>query len=134
MFLFHLSFFFLKSITLRTQSLHSALFSFKIYFNFYWSMVAFPDTGKDWGQKEKRVSEDEMAGRHNDAKDMNVGKLQEMVRDREDWSAAVHGVAKSQTQLGNWTATTTWLLCNVVLVSTVRQSESLTQIRVFLPF
>ena len=42
-----------------------------------------------------------MAGRHNDAKDMNVGKLQEMVRDREDWSAAVHGVAKSQTQLGN---------------------------------
>ena len=42
-----------------------------------------------------------MAGRHNDAKDMNLGKFQEMVRDREDWSAAVHGVAKSQTQLGN---------------------------------
>ena len=29
--------------------------------------------------------------------DMNVGKLQEMVRDREAWRAAVHGVAKSQT-------------------------------------
>ena len=36
-----------------------------------------------------------------DAMDMNLGKLQELVRDREDWSAAVHGVAGSQTQLGN---------------------------------
>ena len=31
--------------------------------------------------------------------DMNLGKLQEMVRDREAWRVAVHGVAKSQT---NW--------------------------------
>ena len=36
-----------------------------------------------------------------DAMDMNLGKLREMVRDREAWCAAVHGVAKSQTQLGN---------------------------------
>ena len=35
------------------------------------------------------------------AKDMNLGKLQEMVRDREAWHAAVHGVAKNWTQLGN---------------------------------
>ena len=35
------------------------------------------------------------------AMDMNLGKLQDMVRDREAWYAAVHGVAKSQTQLGN---------------------------------
>ena len=34
------------------------------------------------------------------AMDMNLGKLQEMVRVREAWHAAVHGVAKSQTQLG----------------------------------
>ena len=34
-----------------------------------------------------------------DAMDMNLGKLQEMVRDREAWRAVVHGVAKSQTQL-----------------------------------
>ena len=32
-----------------------------------------------------------------DAMDTNLGKLQEMVRDREAWRAAVHGVAKSQT-------------------------------------
>ena len=39
--------------------------------------------------------------------DMNLGKLREMVRDREGWCAAVHGVAKSCTQLGDWTTTTT---------------------------
>ena len=36
-----------------------------------------------------------------DAMDMNLGKLQKMVRDREAWRAAVHGVAKSWTRLGN---------------------------------
>ena len=34
-----------------------------------------------------------------DSVNMNLGELQEMVRDREAWFAAVHGVAKSQTQL-----------------------------------
>ena len=34
-----------------------------------------------------------------DAMDMNLGKLREMVRDREAWRAAVHVVAKDQTRL-----------------------------------
>ena len=34
--------------------------------------------------------------------DMNLGKLQEVVRYREAWHAAVHGVSKRQTRLGNW--------------------------------
>ena len=33
--------------------------------------------------------------------DMNLSKLRETVKDREAWCAVVHGVAKSQTQLGN---------------------------------
>ena len=32
-----------------------------------------------------------------DSMDVNLGKIQEMVRDREAWRAAVHGVMKSQT-------------------------------------
>ena len=36
-----------------------------------------------------------------DAMNMNLGKLWEMVRDRETWRAAIHGVAKNRTQLGD---------------------------------
>ena len=36
-----------------------------------------------------------------DSVDMGLGELQELVVDREAWCAAVHGVAKSQTQLSN---------------------------------
>ena len=36
-----------------------------------------------------------------DAMDMKLGKFWEMVRDREAWRAAVHGVTESQTQRGN---------------------------------
>ena len=42
--------------------------------------------------------------------DMSLRKLQEMVKNREAWRAAVHGVAKSQTRLSDWTATTNSLL------------------------
>ena len=36
-----------------------------------------------------------------DSMDVNLSKLQEMVKHREAWCAAVHGVAKSQTQLSD---------------------------------
>ena len=47
----------------------------------------------------ERGDGDKMVGGIIASVDMNVSKLQEMVRDREAWCAAVHGVTKSQTCL-----------------------------------
>ena len=40
-----------------------------------------------------------------DSMDMSLSKIQEIVKDREVWHAAVHGVTENQTRLDNWTTT-----------------------------
>ena len=46
-----------------------------------------------------------------DSMEMSLHKLQEMGMDRKAWRAVAHGVAKSRTQLSDWTTTTTKILC-----------------------
>ena len=63
-----------------------------------WLIGKDPDAGKDWKQKEKGVAEND---NNPDLMDMISSKLGEIVKDREAWCAAVHGVTKSQTRLNN---------------------------------
>ena len=64
-----------------------------------WLTEKDPDAGKDWRQEEKGEAEDEIAGWNNWLKGHEFGKLQEMVKDREAWHAAVPEVAKSWIRL-----------------------------------
>ena len=55
--------------------------------------------GKIEGKRRREGLKDEMVGWHPDSIDMNLSKLGELVMDREAWRAAVHGAAKSRTQM-----------------------------------
>ena len=60
------------------------------------------DAWKDWWQENNGMTEDGCLDGSTDLMDISLGRLQELVMDREAWRAAIHGAAKRQTWLSDW--------------------------------
>ena len=74
---------------------------------------------ESWKAGGEGVTEDERVDGITNSIDMSFSKLQEMVKDREAWHAAVHGAAKSRTRLSNWTELTLSYICKAIFLSKI---------------
>ena len=76
-----------------------------------------PDVGKDWGQKKKKATEDELIDSITDSTDMNRRKLQKTVKDRAAWCATVpQGSKESRHNLNDWTTSQLYWEADFLLI------------------
>ena len=78
-----------------------------------WLIWKDPDAGKDWGQEEKGRQSMRCLNFITDSMVMGLGKLQELVMDREAWHAADQRVTKSWTWLRDWTELTVFYMLKI---------------------
>ena len=88
-----------------------------------WLIWKDPDAGKIEGRRRRERQRMKWLDGITDSMDMGLGRLWQLVMDREAWSAVVHGVLKSRTWLSDWTE------LNQVPLQTEKQLVHLLRVR-----
>ena len=112
-----------------------------------WLIGKDSDAGRDWGQEEKGMTKDEMAGWHHRLNGRESEWTLGVGVGPEAWCVVIHGVTKSRTRLSNWTELmlliyvniciqswkTTWthsVHCKQILISTLKRATLIFKMKI----